>query len=64
MHMTQNGQDGLGKSKSGAFTLPGIKTSFKGILVVAQQKQTPPSIHEVVGSIPDPTQWVENLAFP
>ena len=37
--------------------------NFVGVPVVTNQKMNPISIHEDVGLIPGPAQWVMDLAF-
>ena len=38
--------------------------SFLGVPVVAQQVTNPTGIHEVAGSIPGLSQWVEDPVLP
>ena len=39
-------------------------STLKGNPDVAQPVTNPTSIHEDVGSIPSPTQWVKDMALP
>ena len=44
--------------------LPRLERSQPGVPTVAQLVKNLTSIHEVVGLIPGPAQWVEDLALP
>ena len=41
-----------------------INISRRGVPFVAQQLTNLTRLHEVVGSIPDPTQWVKDPVLP
>ena len=40
-----------------------IETLINGVPLLAQWVRNPTSIHEDVGLIPDPAQWVKDLVF-
>ena len=40
------------------------KTSNLGLPLVAQWVMNPTSLHEDVGLIPDPAQWIKDLVLP